>query len=531
MRTKKACLLLVLAFLPIISPGILIPTLGGTGTNHARQIIQTSPGPNATFQYVVAILMENKNLGDIIGNSCCPYLNRLANDSGFAKNYFDVSNLGSLPNYMGLVAANTLSTWSTCNSTPLQCNGWPSGGDTEPTILDRIESAGLDWKAYVENYPGSGSGSNYSTGGCYLSDSGDYVARHDPFVWFSHIINNSTECSKIINSGTNGATLISDLGSNSTASRFMWLTPNLCNDSATCTASVGDTYLSQIVPQILNSPVFKTNRAALYITWDEGSNSGHVPALWAGSAARNNYTSILSYNHFSLLKTIESVWGLTSLTASDSGASAMTEFFNAPPDFALSANPISVVANTSAVGSSNITVTPLNGFTGTVTLTDTVPSGLTCGAITPSSVSASGTATVSCSASVTGNYTLTITGTSTPLVHTSIATFQFQDFTIVSTPANVTVSAGVTANSTIQITPLNGFAGTVALATNSTSCTLNPTNITGSGNASLSCSGFMAGNHTVTVSGTSGTLFHTTMIVITVQGSGSVGGGGPPRRA
>src|SRR2546425_222292 len=377
MRTKKTCIILVLAFLPIIPPVILIHTLGGTGTNHALQVIQTSPGPNATFQYIVAILMENKNLGDIIGNSCCPYLNSLANDSGLAKNYFDVSNLGSLPNYMGLVAANTLSTWSTCNSTPLQCNGWPSGGDTDPTILDTIESAGLTWKAYMENYPGSGSGSNYSTGGCFLSDSGNYVARHDPFVWFSHIINNSTECSKIINSGTNGATLISDLGSNFTASRFMWLTPNLCNDSTTCTASVGDTYLSQIVPQILNSPVFKTNRAALYITWDEGSNSGHVPALWAGSAAKNNYTSILSYNHFSLLKTIESVWDLTSLTASDGGASPMTEFFKA--EFTITTSTSVLTAPIGTNLTSTLTLTSLFGYSGNISLGVTVQSPITIG--------------------------------------------------------------------------------------------------------------------------------------------------------
>jgi hypothetical protein len=38
---------------------------------------------------------------------------------------------------------------------------------------------------------------------------------------------------------------------------------------------------------------------------------------------------------------------------------------------------------------------------------------LTCGTITPSSITGSGTATLSCSSTVAGNYTVTITGTST----------------------------------------------------------------------------------------------------------------------
>jgi len=41
----------------------------------------------------------------------------------------------------------------------------------------------------------------------------------------------------------------------------------------------------------------------------------------------------------------------------------------------------------------------------------------------------------------------------------------------------------------------------------------------------VSCDQSVAGNYTVTITGTSGTLSHTAMIVITVQpGSGSVGG-------
>ncbi len=79
-------------------------------------------------------------------------------------------------------------------------------------------------------------------------------------------------------------------------------------------------------------------------------------------------------------------------------------------DFQIAASsPVQV--NPGAPSTSTITITALNGFFGVVYLTDAVPSDVTCGAITPSSITGSGSATVSCTASQTGNYTLTVTGT------------------------------------------------------------------------------------------------------------------------
>src|SRR5207247_8655519 len=114
--------------------------------------------------------------------------------------------------------------------------------------------------------------------------------------------------------------------------------------------------------------------------------------------------------------------------------------------------------------SSTLTLTRPNGFTGTVALTAAVPSGLSCGAITPSSLTASGTATISCNSNAAGTYSLTVTGKSGPLVHSATAPFSFNqpvqpDFTITaSTPAPVT--AGQSATSTITLASMNGFTDT-----------------------------------------------------------------------
>src|SRR5438445_6197292 len=67
------------------------------------------------------------------------------------------------------------------------------------------------------------------------------------------------------------------------------------------------------------------------------------------------------------------------------------------PNFTISTTSPGAV-NTGQSTLTTITITSLNGFTGTVALTDTVPNGLSCGNISNTSLAGSGTATVSCSA-------------------------------------------------------------------------------------------------------------------------------------
>src|SRR5205807_10050297 len=106
---------------------------------------------------------------------------------------------------------------------------------------------------------------------------------------------------------------------------------------------------------------------------------------------------------------------LTITGTSGSLVHSATSVFNFR-DFTISASsPASISVGSS--GTSTITLTALNGFTGTITISDTVPSSLSCGSVTPSSVSGSGTATPSCSSNSQGVYTVAITGTSGSLTH------------------------------------------------------------------------------------------------------------------
>jgi len=306
------------------------------------------------FNYVVVIVLENEGLANIINSSLAPYMTQLASTYGLAVNYTAIAH-PSLPNYLALLSGQDFISWSTndCNPSP----GCFAGNATN--LVDSLENHGLTWKAYMEDYPTS-CGSQCSTGGCFMGDkgTGEYAARHDPFVYFSDIVNSTSRCSNIVpaNSGGQGGPdnlFLSDLASPSTASNLMWLTPNLCDDMHdACTGPTnqtdngecgtasqcvpqGDSYLEHLVPEILASNLFTHQKAALFITFDEGngycplngSSADCVPAIWAGPTVKMSFKSTTSFSHYSFLSTLESVWHLSPLTSNDAGAVAMTAFF------------------------------------------------------------------------------------------------------------------------------------------------------------------------------------------------------------
>jgi len=99
-----------------------------------------------------------------------------------------------------------------------------------------------------------------------------------------------------------------------------------------------------IVPKILSSTIFTTQRAALFIVYDEGTDlrqgAGTCPvgsgdcvyAVWAGPQVKNRYVCGENYSHYSFLSTIEWNWGLQNLTSNDGSAPPMSEVFtNGPP--------------------------------------------------------------------------------------------------------------------------------------------------------------------------------------------------------
>src|SRR5207253_305568 len=156
-------------------------------------------------------------------------------------------------------------------------------------------------------------------------------------------------------------------------------------------------------------------------------------------------------------------------------------------------------------------------------------------ALNPATVSVPGTSTLTVSApsgAVPGFYTLELNGTSSSPARTHSAFADIlvigPDFALSANPDPLTIMAGSSGASTISLTSILGFSGTVSLTASSSDPELIPTlsqaSISGSQTSTLSVAvapGTVPGDfYSVQVNGTSGQLTHSIYLVIRVTGPG-----------
>jgi hypothetical protein len=202
------------------------------------------------------------------------------------------------------------------------------------------------------------------------------------------------------------------------------------------------------------------------------------------------------------------------------------------PDFSLTASPSSQTVVQGDSTTYTATVTALNGFTGTVTFSASgLPSGASA-SFNPASVTGSGSSTMTVTTSSTtptGTYTLTITGTSGSLVHSTMVTLVVTaatsgDFSISASPPSQSVTRGASTTYTATVTPSGGFTGTVTFSVSGlprhTTGSFAPPSVTGSGSSTLTVGTAKStprGTVTLTITGTSGSLVHSTSVTLAVN--------------
>ncbi len=275
----------------------------------SNHLPKTPSNQLTSLDHIFIIVEENKPLNSIINNPSASYINYLAKRYALATNYYAVAH-PSLPNYLALTSGSTDGISTDCNPPSAGCEV------NVQNIADQIKASGRTWKEYAESMPSN----------CYAYNSGEYVTKHNPFIYYTDIINNPKRCQADV---VPFSQLKTDLQSVSTTPNYAFITPNVCNDMHDCSVSIGDTWLQQNVPMILNSKAFTTQNSLLIITWDEGyATTNHVATLLIGSNVKQGLQLTGNYSHYSLLHTIENAWGLPPLTNSVTQSPVVKDFLN-----------------------------------------------------------------------------------------------------------------------------------------------------------------------------------------------------------
>lgn len=292
------------------TPAPSLPSVAGTPASSPAASNPTAGASSAGVEHIVIIVVENQNPSDVLGSGDAPYISQLAAGNALATNYKGLFH-PSLPNYLALTSGTNGGITEDCD---------PGEGCMAPVpnIAGSLDTAGRTWKMYAESMPEP----------CFSKNADLYGVRHNPFVYYPSVTGDPAYCAAHVVPLTQ---LAEDLKTTSSLPDYVFISPNVCNDMHDCPVATGDDWLSAQVPQILESPAFTKQNSLLMLTWDEDGNEDNtVATVFAGPAARKGFESARAYNHYSLLHTVESLWGLEPLTQNDRNAPVMSDLLERP---------------------------------------------------------------------------------------------------------------------------------------------------------------------------------------------------------
>jgi hypothetical protein len=287
----------------------------------------------SVIKFVFVIAMENHDASQIYGNTTnAPYINNtLIPQYAHATNFNDeLPSLASEPHYLWMEAGTNAfadHTFTTDND--------PSGTNSTTStahLTTQIKNAtnGVTWRTYQE-------GINSTTGTCPIASSGFYAAKHNPFVFFKDVSGNPpSKTNTYCTNHTKALTALAADLSNVAVANYNFITPNLCNDmhgASGCpnsnTIQSGDNWLKNNLPAMITFA--NAHAGAIFITWDEGSSTTKMPFLAVGPHVKANHTGTVSYNHSSIIKSVEEILQLSILSkvssANDLGELFVSGFF------------------------------------------------------------------------------------------------------------------------------------------------------------------------------------------------------------
>jgi hypothetical protein len=344
-----------------------VALLGGSALGAGAFASGTSPAaaaskPAPRLDHIFVIMLENHSQSSVIGNENAPFINRLANRYATADHYYGVTH-PSMPNYIAAIAGDTFGIQDDEDENVVHLN--------RPNLVNQLEHKGVRWAAYMETLPPNKLARYWpqkTNEDGSKSDIKLYAKKHNPFVLFDSVKNNPDRMRHV----RDYSRMATDLNRRK-APEFVWISPNQCNDmhggvydaveghpETPCPygdakddalKQKADRFVHKAVRTIRHSSAW-TRRSAIVIVTDENDynaaneSNGHwdsaegccdspyvpagderisadwpggtyggglIPAIVVSPRGPRGYVDHTSYNHYSLLATIEQNWHLRQL--------------------------------------------------------------------------------------------------------------------------------------------------------------------------------------------------------------------------
>jgi hypothetical protein len=319
------------------------------------------------IKHVFIIVLENEDAQTTYGpGTKAPYLAQTLRARGaFVPGYFATGHL-SLDNYISLVSGQGPNPYTQADA-PAYVDFLPgivTTGDGQAigqgsvypasvkTVADQLDAKGRTWRGFMEDMANSKTGQRKTCrhpaigapDDTQQAEAGDqYATRHNPFMYFHSIIDTQARCDKNVVDLT---ALPANLKSASATPNYSFITPNLCHDGHDEPCVDGqpgglvsaDAFLKQWIPKILASPAY-ADGGLVMIIFDEaathdasaccgeqqgpntpnnggptpGAGGGRVGAVFLSKFIKPGTESKVEYNHYSLLRSVEDMFGLAHL--------------------------------------------------------------------------------------------------------------------------------------------------------------------------------------------------------------------------
>jgi hypothetical protein len=257
---------------------------------------------------VFTIIFENKEVREILKPEV-PTFFELSETWGRADAY--ITDLHpSLRNYIVMTSGSTQGITDGL--------GPDKNSTDDPNNLgEQLDAAGVNWRAYMEDMGTP----------CRLESSGKYNVGHNPWVYYETLTDDRERCEdRVVDFEEH---FDEDLAKGEY--EYMWVTPNMCNNSHDCDISVADAWLKETVDKIMESPGYKAG-GVIFVMFDEGSlrlfgaEANLATIVISDRLVEKPYATDTRFDHRSYLATIEDIFEMPRLPTTKD-ATPMGEFF------------------------------------------------------------------------------------------------------------------------------------------------------------------------------------------------------------